>query len=101
MKLSVDLVGLTWQDLYNFVDAARAADVPGELEVGQELAQHDEETPVALTVDVHNLDQRSVTFDDTTRRQYADALRTVIDTDGDARAVLETVKDLRDGLLRT
>jgi hypothetical protein len=101
MKLSVDLDGLTWSELIDFVDAARAAGMNGEQLVGQVVDPNDpDERTVGLEVEVPHLDERTVTFDHVVRLQYAQALSAVLETDGDARGVLRELRDLRDGLLQ-
>ncbi|WP_137159290.1 hypothetical protein [Blastococcus sp. CCUG 61487] len=101
MKLSIDLDGLTWGQLFDFVDAARGADVNPAQMVGQVTDPNDPEArTVGLEATVADLTQRVAVFDHSTRLHYAQSLSHVLEEDGDARAELITLRDLRDGLLQ-
>lgn len=101
INLSVDLDGLTWGQLCGFVDAARGAGIGQDQLVGQVIDPNDPENrTVGLEVTVPHLDERTATFDHVMRLQYAEALSTVLETEGDARGVLRELRDLRDGLLQ-
>lgn len=101
IKLSVDLDGLTWGQLIEFVDAARAANYGGDQSVEYVTDANDVESRiVGLEVSVEHLDERTATFDHTMRLQYAQALSNVLEKEGDARGVLRELRDLRDGLLQ-
>ena len=98
MKLTVDLP-LACGDLYNFVDAARAAGIPADRAVEEVTASQDESLIVGLAVDVPSLDGRVVTLTQDERVEFADALADVISSQGDARGVLDEIQRLRDRLL--
>ena len=101
IKLNVDLDGLTWGELIGFVDAARATGLGGDHAVEYDIDPMDTENRIlGLQVEVSDLGERTVTFDHATRLQYAEALSRVLETDGDGRAVLGELQDLRNGLLR-
>jgi hypothetical protein len=101
IKLTVDLDGLTWGQLIEFVEAGRAAGHSDDQLVAQIIHTEDPETrTVGLEAVATRLDERVAVFDHTVRLQYAEALSRVLETDGDARAVLNKLPDLRDGLLQ-
>jgi hypothetical protein len=99
MRLSVDFDGLAWGDLYQLVDAARAAGVPGTQTVEQVTAMQDEDMVVGLAVELPSLDGRALTLTPEERMHYGDMLSAVIDSEGDTRRVLSDLRSLRDRLL--
>jgi hypothetical protein len=98
MRLTVDLP-LSWGDLYNFVDAARAAGIPADRAVEEVTASQDESLIIGLAVDLPGLDGRVVTLAHDERVEFADALSRVVSSQGDARGVLDEIQGLRDRLL--
>lgn len=98
IRLTVDFP-LTWGDLYNFVDAARAAGIAADRAVEEVKAFQDENLLVGLAVDLPGLDGRVVTLTQEERVEYAAALSRVVSSQGDARGVIEDVLALRDRLL--
>lgn len=104
IKLNVDLYGLTWGQLIEFVDAARAGGHGGDEPVAHITDPDDPDDPddriVGLEVDVPTLEERVAVFDHVVRLQYAEALSNVLEEDGDARGQLGQLRDLRDGLLQ-
>lgn len=101
IKLNVDLYGLTWGQLIEFVDAARAGGHGGDEPVAHITDPGDpDDRIVGLEVDVPTLEERVAVFDHVVRLQYAEALSNVLEEDGDARGQLGQLRDLRDGLLQ-
>ena len=100
LRLSVDLDGLTWGDLYGLADSARGAGVPPTQRVEQAFAEQDDAMVVALQVDLPEIaGGRSLALTSDERSEFTDALEAVIRTDGDGRHVLDELRALRDRLL--
>lgn len=100
VRISVNLHQLTWGDLYALVDVAIGAGVSPADYVQMELSPQDDETPVALQLDVEDATRRSVTLDEDERLSFAAVLALIVAKDGDARAELQRLDNLRDRLLR-
>lgn len=99
MQLSVNLAGLTWGDLYNFVDAARGAEMQEEEAVELVTSSGSDDEIVALSVQLPDLARRVAVLGHDQRIHYADVLATVLNDDGDARGALLELESLRDLLV--
>ena len=90
---------VTWADLTEFVDIARGQESAAVANLVE--MEFDEEAttagPSALVVELDSTDLsgRAVVIDADSARQYAEALETIVTKEGDARAVLEIVEQLR------
>jgi hypothetical protein len=101
MQLSMDIDHVTFGDLYNFADAARAADVPEDRAVEQVTNPLDDTILESFRVELPDLNRRVVTIGHDDRLEFAAAVGRVLATEGDARAVLDELERLRDVLLGT
>lgn len=99
MQLSVDLHGLTWGDLYNFVDAARGAETQEEETVELVTSSGSDDEIVALTARLPDLTRRVAVLGHDQRIHYAEVLASILNDDGDARGTLLELESLRDLLL--
>jgi len=98
--VSVALNGMTFGDLYDFVDLARRAGVTRETEVDQEFDFESDSGPHTLQVSLANLsDVRTPDLRGMDRKEVIEVLDAVLATDGDARGALEEIKVLRDSLI--
>lgn len=100
MKVSIDTYGMTFGDLYNFVDLARGAGIAPDQEVTQVMVPNDDSILDKFEVELTSgqirtsPDLSGLDIDHLTK-----AIGLVIESDGDARAVLPELKELRDRLL--
>ncbi|REE72176.1 hypothetical protein C8E05_1564 [Rhodococcus wratislaviensis] len=102
IKVSADLYELTWGDLFNLVDLARGAGVDESDEVTQvPVENHDENVIDRFELELPNGTsiRRSPTLSNEDRDRFAEALDQVIERDGDARASMIELKELRDWLV--
>lgn len=97
--VSVALHGMTFGDLYDFVDLARRADVSRETEVDQEMDENGD-GPFTLQVSLANLEAvQKLGLAGVDREHLVAVLDGVLSTDGDARYALEEIKLIRDRIV--
>ncbi|MFI2841697.1 hypothetical protein [Mycolicibacterium sp. PDY-3] len=95
-RVSVALNGMTFGDLYDFVDLARRADVARDAEVLQEMDENGY-GPFTLEVILDNLESvQKLGLEGAEREHIAGVLDGVLSTDGDARGALDEIKLVRD-----
>ena len=99
MRLSVDLHGLKWVDLYNFVDAARGTETQEEETVELVTSSGSDDEIVALTVCLPDLTRRVAVLSHDQRIHYAEILASIINDEGDARGTLLKLASVPDLLL--
>ncbi|MEB3031084.1 hypothetical protein [[Mycobacterium] nativiensis] len=98
--MSVSLNGLTFGDLFDFVDLARRAGVSRDTAVDQEFDLDDQSGPHTLQVSLADLAAvRNPDFSGIDREHFVEVLDAVLSTDGDARGALDEIKLLRDRLI--
>ncbi len=100
IRTSIDLQGLTWQDLYDFTDLARSASIPGERNVDIEM---DETTDVAcperLVAELETpVGPKVHVILEEAARDFRVALDSVIVDGGDAREFMAILEGLRQAL---
>lgn len=105
IKIGVDLDGLTFGDLYDFVDLARGAGVPRESDVRQVLWSDDEPDRGIEKFEVNlpggQLELRNAPdFSGADLDKLIRGLDDIVENDGDARAHYEVLSDIRDRLRR-
>ncbi|MFC9472090.1 hypothetical protein ACFTS5_07850 [Nocardia sp. NPDC056952] len=101
LKVSIDLYELSFGDLYDFVDLARGAGITNDVKVTQvPIENHDEFSIDRFEVELPSDNVRkAVNLAGLDRDHLADVLEEVISSDGDARAALIDLKELRERLL--
>lgn len=101
LKVSVDLYELSFGDLYDFVDLARGAGITHDAKVTQvPIENRDEYSIDHFEVELPSGNVRkAVDLAGIDRDHLAEVLEAVISSDGDARAALSELKELRDHLL--
>ncbi|MFE7719745.1 hypothetical protein ACFU44_11975 [Nocardia rhizosphaerihabitans] len=100
LKVSADLYEATFGDLYDFVDLARGAGITRDAKVTQMPIENHEYSIDHFEVELPSGNVRkAVDLASIDRDHLADVLEAIISTDGDARAALSELKELRDRLL--
>jgi hypothetical protein len=102
IKIGVDLDGLTFGDLYDFVDFARGANVPRENEVAQVLWSEEEPDRGVQKFEMALPGGRELrkppNFADAELDKLIWALDDVLDKEGDARGQMAELSEIRDRL---
>ncbi|MBM4602814.1 hypothetical protein GS575_07335 [Rhodococcus hoagii] len=100
MKVSIDTLGMTFGDLYNFVDLARGAGIAPDQEVTQVMLPNDDSILDKFEVELTSGHIRKAPdLSGLDLGQLIQAIDEVIDSEGDARGVIPELKELRDRLL--
>ncbi len=99
LRISLDVYEMTYGQLFDFTDAARAAGVDRSSQVVQVPAEQDENIIDRFDLEVTQLPRQGVTISAEDAETHVDTLQSVIDRDGDARnemtALIELLKALR------
>ncbi|MGB3360816.1 hypothetical protein [Rhodococcus qingshengii] len=101
LKVSIELDGMTFGDLYNFVDLARGAHIGGD-EVVTQVPYENHEDNVIHKFEVELPDgnlRKAPDMSGLDRTHLIAVLDNVIEEDGDARGALPELKELRDSLI--
>lgn len=96
----MDLYGLTYGSLIDFADAARASNVDRDAPVTQVMVENNDDMVDKFELNVGHLPAGHVTFDAAAATTFAAELDSILEGEGDARGHLESLRALRDHLLK-
>ena len=96
LRTTIDLAELSWGDLIAFADLGRAVGKRDEDLVEQVPSQHDADEADSFVVELPHGEVRvPPVFSPEDVRRFTEALDHVVEQDGDARAVLGVLQELR------
>ncbi|UDF18770.1 hypothetical protein [Rhodococcus qingshengii] len=101
LKVSIELDGMTFGDLYNFVDLARGAHIDADEVVSQvPYDNHDDNVIHKFEVELPDGNVRKAPdMSNLDLSHLVAVLENVIEEGGDARGALPELKELRDTLI--
>lgn len=99
LRLSLDLYEMTYGQLFDFVEAARAAGVSRATEVLQVPVENEDNIIDRFEIELTSLPGKARVISAEDAEAHAATLESVIDSEGDARSELSRLQDLRAALL--